>query len=166
MKIMQFGFGHDDNNVNLPHFFDHNQVVYTGTHDNDTTQGWLDHLPSSLQSQVFDYFGNGKAPTVDRIIEAAFASVARLAMFPLQDLLGLSSNARMNLPGSATGNWQWRLTQIQFENLLNQGTSKYQRLNNRYHRTGDPVQRDFSAPPIKGEPIRREEAETSLARAR
>lgn len=147
MKIMQFGYGHDDNNVNLPHFFERNQVVYTGTHDNDTTQGWLDNLSGPIRQQVAEYFDLGETPRASRIVRAAFASVARLVITPVQDLLELSSSARMNSPGTSTGNWQWRLAPETFDRLYSQHSANLLALHQRYHRVNDTLQRDFSAPP-------------------
>ncbi|MBK1876697.1 4-alpha-glucanotransferase [Pelagicoccus mobilis] len=147
MKIMQFGYGHDDNNVNLPHFFEKNQVVYTGTHDNDTTQGWLDSLEGENRKCNFDYFNLHDNPTADRIVEAALASVARLVITPVQDLLGLGSSARMNCPGTSIGNWQWRLSPETFKHMTEDLPAHFRELNNRYHRIDDKVQRDYSAPP-------------------
>jgi 4-alpha-glucanotransferase len=149
MKIMQFGYGHDDNNVNLPHFFDHNQVVYTGTHDNATTQAWIDSLSGENKQLVFDYFDLHDSPTVDRILQAAYASVARLVITPVQDLLGLGAEARMNEPGTSIGNWQWRLSPESFETLAQRETDRFLALHKRYHRVDDTLQRNYSAPPEK-----------------
>ena len=149
MKVMQFGYGHDDNNVNLPHFFVPNQVIYTGTHDNDTTQGWLESLEGEERQLVYDYFGLTGYPNADQIVVAALASVARLVIVPVQDLLHLPSQSRMNKPGQARGNWQWRLNGEQFNRLVEEVAPKFQALNHRYHRIDDHVQRDFSAPPLK-----------------
>ncbi|MDQ8202907.1 4-alpha-glucanotransferase [Pelagicoccus sp. SDUM812003] len=147
MKIMQFGFGHDDNNVNLPHFFSFNQVVYTGTHDNDTTQGWIDNLEGETRRSVFDYYDLHEHPRCDRLIDAAYGSVARLVVLPLQDILGLGSESRMNRPGTTTGNWQWRLDRTQLDELMRVHAPAYQKRHRRYHRIDDTAQRDFSAPP-------------------
>lgn len=114
MRVLQFAFGADPDNTNLPHNFDSNSVVYTGTHDNDTTVGWFDSLRSAQESSLerefcLEYLGsNGQGIHWD-FIRAAMASVADVAIVPAQDLLGLGSEARMNLPSSPTGNWTWRL---------------------------------------------------------
>lgn len=147
MKIMQFGYGHDDNNVNLPHFFDHNQVVYTGTHDNDTTQAWIDSLRGENKQKVFDYFDLHESPTADRILQAALASVAKLVITPVQDLLGLGSEARMNEPGTSIGNWQWRVSPENFDKLTQGSTDRFLALHKRFHRVDDTLQRNYSAPP-------------------
>ena len=150
MKILQFGFGHDDNHVNLPHFFCPHQVVYSGTHDNDTTQGWINNLEGDDRERVFEYFGLGDDARAGKLVEAAFASVARLAIAPAQDLLDLPSEARMNRPGSATGNWSWRLTDAQLTALHEKEVPRLRRLHERYHRlSDDKTQRDFSAPPAE-----------------
>lgn len=149
MKIMQFGYGHDDNNVNLPHFFEQNQVVYTGTHDNDTTQAWIDSLSGENKQKVFDYFDLHDNPTADRILQAALASVARLVITPVQDLLGMGTEARMNEPGTSIGNWQWRLDPENFDSLTQGSTDRFIALHKRYHRVDDTQQRNYSAPPEK-----------------
>ncbi len=149
MKVMQFGYGHDDNNVNLPHFFAQNQVVYTGTHDNDTTQGWLEGLAGESRQLVYDYFGLTGYPDAEQIVVAALASVARLVITPVQDLLNLPSQSRMNTPGATTGNWQWRLNGEQFNRLVEEVAPKFKVFHQRFHRMGDTSQRDFSAPPLK-----------------
>jgi 4-alpha-glucanotransferase len=109
MKVLQFAFGDGADNPYLPHNIGRNSMVYTGTHDNDTTRGWYDALPSSEKSHVRRYL-NGTAETIHRdMIRAAWASVGTLACTPVQDVLGLGNEARMNIPGKARGNWAWRL---------------------------------------------------------
>jgi 4-alpha-glucanotransferase len=108
MKILQFAFTSDAANEHLPHNFNKDFVVYTGTHDNDTTVGWLKSLNPKEGAWVKRYLGAGQ---VDhwKMIHAAFSSVTQIAIIPMQDLLGLDSSARMNKPGTRSGNWQWRL---------------------------------------------------------
>jgi 4-alpha-glucanotransferase len=109
MRVMQFGFDGSGDNVHLPHMYERASVVYTGTHDNDTTLGWYRSLDDDTRHRV-DYFlraGPGQMP--DAMIHALMASVAQLAVVPMQDLLGLGSEARLNTPGTVTGNWSWRL---------------------------------------------------------
>ncbi|HEY6837693.1 MAG TPA: 4-alpha-glucanotransferase [Geobacteraceae bacterium] len=108
MKILQFAFGSGPENPYLPHNFRRHCVVYTGTHDNDTTAGWFDSLSVRERKGVLSYIGGGGKDIVGDMMKAALASVARMAIFPLQDLLGLDSSARMNVPGKARGNWSWR----------------------------------------------------------
>lgn len=108
MKVLQFAFDGNPANPYLPHNHRSNSVVYTGTHDNDTTLGWFESLPASVRTRVVDYLGEPSAPMPWPLVRAAFASVARLAVVPLQDLLSLGSEHRMNRPGSTEGNWRWR----------------------------------------------------------
>lgn len=147
MKILQFGYGHDDNNVNLPHFFTADTVVYTGTHDNDTTRGWLAGLDAEAFARVADYFGLAGADTAWPLIRAAFASVARLAIVPMQDLLDLPSSARMNRPGSIEGNWRWRFSGADLTLLERTRLDTLRHWHALFDRTGDGRQRDYSAPP-------------------
>lgn len=148
MKILQFGYGHDDNNVNLPHFFDRDTVVYTGTHDNDTARGWLAGLDAEQRTIVATYFD---LPPGDNsawpIIKAAYASVSRLAVISLQDLFDLPGTARMNRPGTVAGNWQWRFTAAMLDALRAQHGERLRHWRLLYDRTGDTRQRDYSAPP-------------------
>jgi 4-alpha-glucanotransferase len=113
MKVLQFAFGDDATNPYLPHNYDKNCVVYTGTHDNDTTEGWFASLPEPERARVIRYVGLGPERVSEKLIRLALGSVARTAIVPLQDVLGLDNAARMNLPGWATGNWSWRATDDQ-----------------------------------------------------
>ena len=108
MKVMQFGFNSKGAHMHLPHRFTPDTVAYTGTHDNDTTQGWWKTTNKVERSAVEAYVGPvGKQP-VWPLIRAVEASVAQLAVVPAQDLLELGSQARMNTPAVASGNWSWR----------------------------------------------------------
>jgi len=109
MKILQFSFDGGPGNGYLPHNYEPNCVVYTGTHDNDTTVGWFAQLSVAQQRRVCDYLCCEPAAVCRELIRAAIASVARTAVIPVQDLLELDSSARMNVPGIAGGNWSWRL---------------------------------------------------------
>ncbi|WP_129715819.1 malto-oligosyltrehalose synthase [Pedobacter sp. SYP-B3415] len=111
MKVLQFGFsGPQGLNDHLPHQFDsRNLVVYTGTHDNDTTQGWLDALSRKDKAELDSYLSESEGTQVKQLIRMAYASVAWLALVPVQDLLGLGTEARINFPGSTEKNWTWRL---------------------------------------------------------
>ncbi len=112
-RVLQFAFdGHSDN-PHLPHNYMPNTVVYTGTHDNDTSRGWFEELSDEQQKRVWRYMNrpDGDSGEVAReLIRLAWSSVAALAVVPLQDLLGLGRDARMNVPGVAEGNWRWRAT--------------------------------------------------------
>lgn len=110
MKVLQFAFDSDEENEYLPHTFEKNCVVYTGTHDNDTTVGWYKKCTETDLESVNAYLNtDGKAIHWD-FIRAAWASTADIAIIPLQDALGLDSSARMNTPATAAGNWKWRFT--------------------------------------------------------
>jgi 4-alpha-glucanotransferase len=110
MKILQFAFGSGPANAFLPHNHSKHCVVYTGTHDNDTSAGWFAGLSEKEQHEVCDYLGSsGVSPAAD-LARAALGSVADTAIIPFQDLLGLPTAARMNVPGRAEGNWEWRFT--------------------------------------------------------
>jgi 4-alpha-glucanotransferase len=109
MKILQFAFGSGPDNAYLPHNHVRNCVVYTGTHDNDTTLGWFSSLKEKEKHQVRRYLNYDKDDIVWELIRTTLASVARDAVIPMQDVLCLDSLARMNIPGVAAGNWAWRL---------------------------------------------------------
>lgn len=109
MRVLQFGFDGDAANPHLPHNHDHDSVVYTGTHDNDTTQGWYAGLGEVERDRVRRYLARADHDVPDALHRAALASVGRLAVLPMQDILHLGSQARLNTPGTSTGNWGWRL---------------------------------------------------------
>lgn len=108
MKGLQFAFEGGASNPYLPHHHTPNQVVYTGTHDNDTTLGWFENSSPDVQAAVRRYIGCQEEPVNWALVRLAMASVCGWAIFPLQDVLGLGSEARMNRPGSETGWWTWR----------------------------------------------------------
>jgi 4-alpha-glucanotransferase len=109
MKILQFAFSTDASDKFLPHNYEHNFVVYTGTHDNDTTRGWYRNTATDSERDHFRrYFRTDGHDAAWTMIDAAWCSVADTAIAPLQDLLNLDGEARMNLPGQASGNWGWR----------------------------------------------------------
>jgi 4-alpha-glucanotransferase len=110
MKVLQFAFGGGTDNLYLPHnFTDPNCVVYTGTHDNDTTSGWFASASEHERDFVRRYLGSDGTTIAFDVMRLALGSVARTAIVPLQDVLGLGSEARMNTPGAAEGNWEWRV---------------------------------------------------------
>ncbi len=109
MKVLQFAFDSNADNPYLPHNHIPDSVVYTGTHDNDTACGWAATLSPEVRSAAVAYLGTDGTCLADDLIRTALMSVAATAILPMQDLLGLSSDARMNLPGTAMGNWGWRM---------------------------------------------------------
>ena len=110
MRVLQFGFSGPGARIYLPHRYQTNTVVYTGTHDNDTTLGWWTHGASAAERSALQaYLNPGGDGVVWAMIRAASASVADLCLFPAQDVLGLGSEARMNTPSKAEGNWGWRV---------------------------------------------------------
>jgi 4-alpha-glucanotransferase len=112
-RVLQFAFdGHPDNPY-LPGNYVPNTVVYTGTHDNPTTRGWYEDLPEGQRHELRHHLernGEAGADAATALVQFAWSSVAALAMAPLQDLLNLGREARMNVPGRAAGNWRWRCT--------------------------------------------------------
>ena len=109
MKVLQFAFASDAENEHLPHNYKHDFVAYTGTHDNDTTTNFLKTVKGEERDHIRKYFGTSK-PDALKLVRAIMGSVANMAIFPLQDVLGLGSFARMNTPGTIIGNWQWKLS--------------------------------------------------------
>lgn len=113
MRILQFAFGAGAANHFLPHNFEANTVVYTGTHDNDTTRGWYRHLDAPTKDHAKKYLGRpalGEQLAVIELLRLGWSSVAVLCVAPVQDLLELGSSARMNFPGQSQGNWTWRMS--------------------------------------------------------
>lgn len=111
MKVLQFAFDSREQSNYLPHYYTSNCVVYTGTHDNDTVAGWYDTGKPEDVAAAGDYFGVSKKEEYPwAFIRGAWASVADLAIAPMQDFLGLDSVARMNTPATLGGNWAWRMS--------------------------------------------------------
>ncbi|XZO03002.1 MAG: 4-alpha-glucanotransferase [Microcoleus sp.] len=109
MKILQFAFNSGPDEPFLPFNYERNCVVYTGTHDNDTTVGWFNQLQHHEREEVYRYLGCLDPQGIHwSLIRMAWSSIANLAVVPFQDLLGLGADARMNFPGKAEGNWGWR----------------------------------------------------------
>ncbi len=119
MRILQFAFGGDAGNLDLPHNYIKNCVAYTGTHDNDTTVGWFNSEAGKGSGRdaeqiekerkfCLDYLNASGAEIQWDFVRAVWASTANAALAPMQDLLGLGNDARMNLPGSTDGNWYWQ----------------------------------------------------------
>jgi 4-alpha-glucanotransferase len=107
MRVLQFGFDGNPDNPHLPWHHGADSVCYTGTHDNDTTLGWWRGLGAGAREEVARVLGGGHPDMPRALVELAWSSPAPLAIVPMQDLLGLGSEARMNRPGIADGNWTW-----------------------------------------------------------
>ncbi len=143
MAILQFAFGNDPQGPSFrPHNYPRNVVAYTGTHDNDTTVGWWTSTGTSDSVRTPDdvakehafaraYLNLDDEPIHWAMIREVIASVANTAIIPAQDLLGLGNEARMNLPGTSSGNWRWRMRQ---EALDPQLAARLQQLNSIYER--------------------------------
>lgn len=120
MKILQFAFDSDAHNPYLPHNHVENCVIYTGTHDNDTTVGWYNSSNPNTKDRMNRYLGWPSEQMPWPIIKCALASVAKLAVLPMQDVMLLGSEHRMNTPGTTTDNWRWRFQWHQISDDLSQ----------------------------------------------
>ena len=147
MRVLQFAYGHDANNVNLPHFYPADSVAYTGTHDNVTTRGWLESLTPEYAAKVGDYFQLNGDRSAWPLIRAALATASRLAVIPIQDLLDLPATATLNRPGTNDGNWQWRFTAGELATLGGEKIATLRHWIQLFDRTGQRVLRDYSEPP-------------------
>jgi 4-alpha-glucanotransferase len=143
MKILQFAFGTGMERRFLPHKYNPNCVVYTGSHDNDTTKGYFDK-EKNKDNDIFehaqkylDYYGDD---LTFELIRLAYSSVADLAVIPMQDILDLGGGARMNYPGKLGGNWTWRFTWDQVPYDL---AEKYRQLAELYERPSEPEEEDI-----------------------
>jgi 4-alpha-glucanotransferase len=121
MKILLFAFDSDDQNPYLPHNHIKNCIIYTGTHDNNTAKGWFQHEATEpIKQKMLEVLG--EEPTLEsvasQLVHLAMGSVANTAILPMQDILGLDETARMNVPGVAEGNWEWRLVSAQATSSL------------------------------------------------
>lgn len=138
MAVLQFAFGDRERtfeNPYLPHNHAPEMVVYTGTHDNDTTRGWYERAGDFVRGNFHRYLGHVPANScaaVDELIRMAYASPARLAVVPMQDVLQLGTEARMNMPGVADGNWRWS---FQWEQLRPERTAWLRALAETYERS-------------------------------
>ncbi len=110
MKVLQFAFSGERDNPYLPFHHDPDSVVYTGTHDNDTTLGWYRSLDDGARAYVDEFLGHPAEHMPWPLIRCALASCSHLAMLPMQDILGLDGAHRMNVPGTSEGNWTWRFS--------------------------------------------------------
>ena len=110
MKVLHFAFGSGHDNFYLPHNYSRCCVAYTGTHDNNTTRGWYSEVGDNERQHALAYLRCTEDEVVWEMIRAAFASVAAYAVIPFQDLFELDAGSRMNIPGVANGNWEWRMS--------------------------------------------------------
>ena len=132
MKILGFAFDSGEENDYLPHTYTRNCVVYTGTHDNDTLVGWFQKAKEEDRQFARDYLNSRSDDEIHwDAIRGAWSSVACMAISPVQDFLGLGSEARINTPGVASGNWQWRLKQGVLTNELAERIAKLTKIYSR-----------------------------------
>jgi len=124
MKILEFAFDSAEANDYLPHNYPKNCIVYTGTHDNDTVVGWFNKASEEDRKYVLEYLNAAGGDIHWSFIRLAWASVADTAIVPMQDLLGLDSSGRMNLPGTTASNWRWRAKEGDFSDKLAEKLSK------------------------------------------
>jgi 4-alpha-glucanotransferase len=129
LKVLHFAFAPDGSSIYLPHRYEKNCVVYTGTHDNDTTIGWYSWLGADERAFLDAYLdGVDKKRVHWQLIRLAMGSVADVCIMPMQDILGLPSSARMNRPQTSQGNWRWRLSPCQFDDKTVQKLADMTRL--------------------------------------
>ena len=131
MKILQFAFDSDGANPYLPHNHTKDSVVYTGTHDNNTTLGWYAELSEDIRQRIATYYANPQDEMPWPLVRSAMASPANWAILPLQDVLELGGECRMNTPGTTDGNWRWRFEWNQVKPELTQTLCA---MNQLYHR--------------------------------
>lgn len=149
MKVLQFAFGDDPDNMYLPHNYEHDSVVYTATHDNQTTIGWFQGLDEATKHAVQRYLGRDGSDIAWDLIRTALASVSDTAIVPLQDVMRLGDEARMNTPGRLGGNWSWRYSEHQLHDGLAEGLGELTTIYGRRKRHAvergyDPY--DYTAP--------------------
>ncbi len=135
MKVLEFAFDCKEESAYLPHNYTKNCVVYTGTHDNDTLRGWFEKMPEQDRFMALEYINgrNGDGPWVNwDFIRLALASVANLAIIPVQDYLGLGTDARINEPSTLGKNWKWRMKEGELTNEICQRARRMARLYARY----------------------------------
>jgi 4-alpha-glucanotransferase len=147
MRVLQFGFSGADAHDHLPHRFVPGTVSYTGTHDNDTTFGWWQKATEVERTAFETYLGTVPESPVWPLMRASAASVAELALVPAQDLLNLGSEARMNTPAVAVGNWSWRAPEGSFHEGLSRGLADLAQVTDR---DNDPLAPFNTATPIRG----------------
>jgi 4-alpha-glucanotransferase len=126
MKVIQFAFDSREDSDYLPHNYPTNCVVYTGTHDNDTVMGWMETAPKQSVKFAKVYLNLTEEEGYNwGMMRAAWSSVADLAIVPMQDIIGLGSEARINIPSTLGNNWKWRATEDQINNALAKKVYKY-----------------------------------------
>ena len=131
MRVFQFGFLSDDDSTHLPHNYIPKSVAYSGTHDNNTLLGYLWELDDNTRKRMLDYCGYESSDWergMDSIIKTIFRSASSLCILPIQDLLGYGSDTRINIPGKADGNWQYRLTKEQLDSIDKKKFAHYNHL--------------------------------------
>ncbi len=134
MRVLQFGFMGSVDSPHLPHNYENNSVVYTGTHDNNTLLGFIWELEENMRKRLFYYFGHtghNRDTCYDVIMREMLASSAGLVIFPIQDILHFGSDTRLNTPGKAENNWAFRVTEEQIKSV---DTSKFNQMNMIYSR--------------------------------
>ena len=136
MRVLQFAFGLEEEsefieNQYLPHNYLPNTVVYTGTHDNDTTLGWFETVPKEVQTEILAYLDSNGEDIVGDLIRLAWSSVANLSIIPLQDLFRLGTEGRLNYPGTDSGNWEWRFTWDQLTEGMGEEIARLSKLYDR-----------------------------------
>lgn len=139
MKILQFAFDSDATNNYLPHNYPQNCVVYTGTHDNDTTIGWYHSAPEIEQHRVREYTRSDGDDIHWELIRLGMLSVADQAIFPLQDFMNLDTKHRMNTPGTVQNNWSWRFTPEMLNSLDRDRIRHFISLSNRMYMQESPA---------------------------
>ena len=132
MKVLQFAFDTDGDNEYLPHNYERNYIVYTGTHDNQTLCGWYESIDDSIK-EVFNTYINNTNESEARwdLICLAMRSIADTCIIPVQDYLGLGNEARINTPSTLGNNWKWRMCEGSFSKDI---TSKIKMLTKLYGR--------------------------------
>ena len=141
-KVLQFAFDGSPDNPHLPENYSANTVVYTGTHDNNTTRGWFEALPETERRKVWSYLNRAVGDSKEiagELLRLAWSSVAALAVAPLQDLLNLGAEARMNLPGSADAHWRWRATREMLHSSIFHQLRDLTATSNRLHAPQSPA---------------------------
>jgi len=130
MAVFQFGFDGNPLSPHLPHNYEKNLIAYTGTHDNNTLLGFLWELDDKTRESVTDYLGH-PADSCKDVLRTLMSSCADTVIFPVQDLLGYGADTRINTPGRAEGNWQYRITEEQMNGI---DMNRFKHMNRLYAR--------------------------------